>query len=224
MRKRFQLTDLFIGFVFTLLFISISVVITINFRPLYYMDINNLHIEETSGFSKQEILQNYNALIDYCSPFFQGELKFPTLDASQNGLQHFAEVKKIFIDFYLLGAITLIIGIAIVIRKVRMKDYSYLPVTAITAIIFPLVLSFFLFLNFDQAFLLFHKLLFKNNYWLFDPSTDPVILILPDQYFMHCAVLMVFIVLLFCAIFIGIYFWKKNHSGIRYRKNKNLKF
>ncbi len=30
--------------------------------------------------------------------------------------------------------------------------------------------------------------MFHNDYWLFDEATDPVILMLPDVFFMHCAV------------------------------------
>ena len=71
--KRFKITDLFIGIIFTLLFISIGVVFTINFRPLYYMDIKLLNIESNSGLAKEEIVKNYNTLIDYSSPLKKGE-------------------------------------------------------------------------------------------------------------------------------------------------------
>lgn len=222
--KHFKFTDILIGIIFTLLFISLAVVATINFRPLYYIDIDLLHIEETSGLSKDVILNNYNALIDYCSPFFKGGLVFPTLAASANGLQHFTEVKNIFTGFYILGAVTLVLGILILIHKSKIKDISYLPVTSITAIVLPLILGVYLMIDFDRAFVLFHKLFFKNDYWLFDPSTDPVITILPDTFFLHCALLIIIIVLLFSIIFFLVYLWKKQHTGIKYRKNKGLRF
>ncbi|HWT76319.1 MAG TPA: TIGR01906 family membrane protein [Mobilitalea sp.] len=221
--KRFKITDLLIGVIFTLLFISIAVVITINFRPLYYMDINLLHIEAESGYNKAEIKENYDALIDYSSPFFKGDLQFPTMGASQNGLQHFAEVKNIFTSFYILGAIALICAVIIIVYKAKKKDYSYQLVSAVTAIVLPLLLGLYMSIDFNRAFLLFHKLFFKNNYWMFDPATDPVITILPEDFFMHCAILIIVIVLLFSAVFIGLYFWNKNHSGIKYRRNRGLK-
>lgn len=222
--KRFKITDLLIGIVFTLLFISIAVVITINFRPLYYYDITHLNIEADSGYTKEVILTNYNALIDYCSPFFKGGLVFPSLSASESGLQHFAEVKDIFVGFYYLGTIGLVLGIIIIIRKAKNKDFSYLLASSITAIVLPLVLAALMMIDFDRTFILFHKLFFKNNYWLFDPSTDPVITILPDTFFLHCAFLIILIVLLFSILFLIIYLWKKQHFGIKYRKNKGLKF
>ena len=71
MVKAFKKSDILIGLVFFLLFISIGVVFTINFRPLYYLDIKLLNIPESSGYSKEEIIANYNALIDYSSPFLR---------------------------------------------------------------------------------------------------------------------------------------------------------
>lgn len=221
--KNFKITDVIYGIIFTLMFISIAVVITINFRPLYYMDINLLNIEATSGLDKDIIKENYDALIDYSSPFFKGELQFPSLDASSNGLIHFIEVKNIFTSFYIMGAITLVLGIIIIIYKAKNRDYSYLPVSAVTAVVLPLLLALYMAVDFDRAFVIFHKIFFRNDYWLFDPVTDPVITILPDEFFMHSAIMIIIIVLLFCSIFIWLYIRSKRHTGLKYRKIKELK-
>ena len=50
-----------------LFIISAAVTITLNFRPLFYFDIDYLDIEAQSGFSKEDIRKNYDALIDYNS-------------------------------------------------------------------------------------------------------------------------------------------------------------
>ena len=221
--KRLKFTDFIIGFIFTLLLISLAVVITINFRPLYYLDVKVLNIEATSGYSKQEILDNYNALIDYSSPFYQGSLSFPTLPASEHGLQHFKEVKDIFTFFYFLGAITLIMSIAIIMYKHRKKDYHYLLVSSISAIVIPLFVAIALAIDFDTSFIIFHKIFFNNDYWIFDPTTDPVIKILPDTFFLHCALLIIFFVILGSIILAIVYFKKRKKFRIKYRKSENLK-
>ena len=221
--RRFKITDVFIGVLFTLLFISIAVVITINFRPLYYFDIDHLKIAESSGLTKEVIRENYDALIDYSSPFFKGELKFPTLAASESGLFHFTEVKNIFTGFYILGAITLAFGVVIIVQKHKNKDFSYLLVSSITAIVLPLFLALFLSIDFDRTFVIFHKLFFNNDYWLFDPVTDPVITILPDTFFMHCAIMIIVLVVLMSLLFLTVYLVKRQHSGIKYRRSKGLK-
>ncbi len=222
--RKFKIYDLIIGILFTVLFISIAVIITINFRPLYYLDVRLLNIEANSGLAKAEILRNYNALIDYCSPFFGGDLVFPTLTASPSGLYHFVQVKQIFTFFYFLGAGTLIIGIITIIRKTKAKDYSYLFASAIMSIVLPAILGILIALNFDRTFILFHKIVFRNNDWLFDPATDPVITILPEAFFMHCAVMIICIVILLSILFLVVYFSKKKNTGIKYRKNNGLKF
>ena len=55
-------------------------------------------------------------------------------------------------------------------------------------------------LDFDRAFAVFHTIFFpgKDN-WLFDPMTDPVILILPEEYFRSCALLILAGLLLACG-------------------------
>lgn len=51
---------------------------------------------------------------------------------------------------------------------------------------------------------MFHKIMFRNDYWLFDEALDPVIKILPDAFFFHCAVMIILLILfgsLLCILF-----------------------
>lgn len=72
------------GIVVCLLIISFSVTLTLNFRPLYYADIQNLHITELSGREEKDIRSNYDALIDYNSLFNHQPLKFPRVAFCRN--------------------------------------------------------------------------------------------------------------------------------------------
>ncbi|NLZ84051.1 MAG: TIGR01906 family membrane protein [Clostridiales bacterium] len=221
--KKLKVTDFLIGFIFTLLLISFAVVITINFRPLYYLDIDFLNIPDSSGYSRDEIKANYDALIDYSSPFFTEELSFPTLAASDNGIQHFREVKNIFNFFYILAAISLVISVIIIHYKRTRKDYSYLLASSITAIVLPSLVAITLAIDFDKAFVVFHKIFFKNDYWLFDPVTDPVIGILPATFFLHCALLIILLIILGSIILALTYNHIRKNFQIKNRKIENLK-
>ncbi|TAH67880.1 MAG: TIGR01906 family membrane protein [Anaerolineaceae bacterium] len=221
--RSLKITDLLIGLIFTLLFLSLGVIFTINFRPLYYLDIKLLNIPESSGYSREVIIENYDALIDYSSPFYKGSLSFPSLEASLSGIQHFEEVKDIFIAFYWLGAFTIITVIAIIVYKSRKRDFSYLAVSSITAIVLPVIVGLLLAIDFDRSFLIFHRLFFDNDYWIFDPITDPVINILPSTFFLHCALLIIVFILLGSLILYLVYLYFKKRSGIRYRKNRGIK-
>ena len=79
--KSFKVSDFIISIIFTLLIISLGVIFTVNFRPLYYFDLGFLNISERSGYDVDLIKRNYDALIDYNSPFYKGELDFPDLDS-----------------------------------------------------------------------------------------------------------------------------------------------
>lgn len=194
--RRFKFTDILIGIVFTLLFISIGVIAAVNFRFIYYLDVSFLKIAETSGYDRQVIIENYDALIDYNSPFFSGGLEFPTLPASASGLQHFSEVKNIFVSFYYIGLASLIAAIIIILYKKRKRDRSYLLVSSITVLVIPAIAAIGCAINFDAAFVVFHKIFFRNDYWLFDPATDPVITILPDTFFLHELIVIILFVVL----------------------------
>lgn len=222
MIKKFKVSDIFIGIIFTLLCLSIGVVFTINFRPLYYLDVKVLDILANSGYPKDEILANYNALIDYLSPFFKESLSFHSLESSTSGLKHFEEVKDIVNFFYGLSIVSLIFFILIIIYKSKKRDISYLAVSSLTAIVLPLITGLFLAIDFDTAFVIFHKIFFNNDYWLFNPITDPIINILPSTFFLHCALMIIAFILLGSIILYIVYLRLKNRTGIKYRKNRGL--
>ena len=182
-----------------------------------------LDIEATSGLTKEEIKSNYDALIDYSSPFFKGKLNLPTLPQSPEGIQHFEEVKDIFISFYILGAITLICAVIIVLYKNRKKDYQYLYISSLTSIILPTLVGLAMSIDFDTSFRVFHEIFFDNDYWIFDPIKDPIITMLPAEFFMHSAILIIFLVLLGSLILYLYHRKMKILKGIKYRQNKGLK-
>ena len=112
-----RMSDIGIGLLFFIFFATLGTVLVINFGALYRFDVKHLNIEATSGFSYDVIMENYNALIAYCSPFFFGKLEFPTLAASASGLSHFAEVKVIFNACYILMAVSVLVLCILVIKK-----------------------------------------------------------------------------------------------------------
>lgn len=193
--RKIKITDIVIGIIVSLFIISLAVILTLNFRPLYYFDIDNLNIVEKSGYSKEDIVANYDVLIEYNSPFYKGDLLFPTLPSSPEGIQHFEEVKNIFTLFHILALITFVMTLLVIIYKRKYKDYTYLLTSSLSNIILPILVGLFIAIDFDRAFVVFHKMFFNNDYWIFDPNKDPIILILPDTFFLHAALLIVSLVL-----------------------------
>ena len=186
-----------------LFIISASVTITLNFRPLYYHDISALKIEETSGFSKKTIKKNYDELIDYNQFFHSGKLKL-TMPMSKEGRIHFEEVKRIFDAIEIICIITLILSCCLVTGQLRKHDLRFLKSASAITILLPSIVGILTAVNWEAAFIMFHKIMFRNDYWLFDEALDPVIKILPDAFFFHCAVMIILLILfgsLLCILF-----------------------
>ena len=186
-----------------LFIISASVTITLNFRPLYYHDISALKIEETSGFSKNIIKKNYDSLIDYNQFFYSGKLKL-TMPMSREGRIHFAEVKQIFASIEIIGIITFILSVFLIKKQIVSRNFEFLKLSSLITVLLPTIAGILTAVNWEAAFIMFHKLMFRNDYWLFDEVLDPVITILPDTFFLHCAVMI--ILLIFCGSLLCIAF------------------
>lgn len=200
-----------LALILTLTIISVSVVFTLAFRPLYYLDISALNIPEESGYSKEEIRENYDVLIDYNMSFGGGRLEFPSLAMSEPGRIHFEEVRDIFNLFKYMAMAGTVLSMAGIVFCIRRREYRYLKLTSILAVALPAVLGIMVALNWDWAFVAFHHLAFNNDYWIFDPATDPVITILPDTFFMHCA-LMILVCVALGSIICGLLYRRCGRS------------
>lgn len=198
--KKLTFTNIIAAISLTLLFVSSAVVFTLNFRPLYYADIENYGLTERTGIPEAEIKENYDALIDYNSMFYNGELEFPTLAMSESGRIHFEEVKAIFVAIQIMAIVSLGLSLAFVVIKIRKKNFVFLKLTAIFAVVLPLIVGAAVAIAWDSFFVIFHKIFFRNDYWIFDAVSDPVITILPDGFFMHCAILIVAIVIILAVL------------------------
>lgn len=188
--------SILLSLILTLTLISLAVVLTLACKPLYYLDIHALHIPETTGYTISEIKANYDAVIDYSLSLGNAPLEFPTFPMSEGGRIHFEEVKNIFNLFKCMAIFGTLAGATGILRQRRKQSYGYLKLTAILTVTLPAVIGATVALNWDWTFVMFHELAFNNDYWLFDPATDPVINILPDAYFLHCAVMILVLVIL----------------------------
>lgn len=180
----------------SLCIISFSVILGLNFRPLYYMNVLKIQAQNVN-LSAEVIRNNYNILINYLNPFYNGKLKLDSLVMSTFGEFHFYEVKQLFNLFYILFTVAFFLGIIIFIVSLRKKELSYLKSTALLTFLIPITLGIPFIVDFDWSFVAFHEIAFSNDYWLFDPKIDPVINILPQWFFMEAA----FLILIFMIVF-----------------------
>ncbi|MCL2111454.1 MAG: TIGR01906 family membrane protein [Clostridiales bacterium] len=220
--RRFTPLGVIAAILIAVLVISASVTAVLFDRGAYTRLQDRENLPQAVGMSREDVLENYNALIDYNSIFFTGPLEFPTLSMSEPGRVHFEEVKAIFTVFQ----IALIVSIALTAiccgallnaiikkRKGRPRSYSFLALGGALALAIPAaVVCVMGAVGWDRFFVMFHEFFFDNDYWVFDAMTDPVILILPDHFFLDSLVRIVAaIVISAAALIVGSVFLEKTN-------------
>ena len=201
--------DIVLALILTICVICFAIIVTVFCKQLYYFDIDYLHIASDTGLSKEIIQKNYDILIQYQCIFYRGELNLPNFIMSESGRIHFEELKRIFDIIQIVFIITAILSSYMIYTSLKEKEYRFLPLTSLFSIGIPSILGLLASVDFNQAFILFHKIVFRNDYWIFDYRTDPVITILPEAFFMHCFFMIISIVIIISLCLYGIYLKKK---------------
>jgi integral membrane protein (TIGR01906 family) len=197
--RRNRILQILFAVTLSLFIISIAVRFTLMFRPLYYFSVQYLEIEEKTGMSREEIVKNYNYVIDYLISPKKQEFSLPSMPYSQYGKIHFKDVKDIFTFFDIMLIVTGIISLLGLYVNIKNKKMDFLRKTSSMLIILPVTLLISFFINFDRAFIIFHKIFFRNEYWQFDPELDPIINILPQEFFYYSALLIVILIIISSA-------------------------
>lgn len=151
-----------------------------------------------------DISYNFNILMTYLTNPFASVLDMPNFSSSADGLKHFADVKVLFHLAQLIFLISLP-AVFYFWKEVVRKGYGKLYRTVFMWMaLAPLLIALVgVLIGFDSFFVLFHHLLFPgDSTWLFDPLKDPVIYILPQEFFLHCFILFFILYELFCLIWL----------------------
>ena len=151
-------------------------------------------------------------MIDYNLGKDNREFELPTIKSSKQGKIHFEEVRDIFQSMNKMFNILLLLSIIGVIINILDKNIEILKMTSKTLILLPMILMLPIVINFSGSFVLFHKIMFDNDYWIFDPSLDPVIYILPEEFFFHAGVIILILIIIASLANYLIYrFLKREH-------------
>ena len=198
-----KLRDSLVTFIFTVAIAVLTITFSIGL-PIYVRDIYYAHIPVVQDqveyytdvrVEEDVIVEAYDEVLDFLTlpgrEFGAGILPY-----SEEGKAHFEDCKVLF-D---LNRNAFIISLAVIvillvwnkcgiIRLVKMRGLSATfwagaGTLGVFATIGALAAT-----DFERAFTIFHKLFFpgKDN-WLFNPYTDPIILFMPIEFFMNCAV------------------------------------
>ena len=189
--------------------LAVAILLTIYLAWLFYpLEISYFTLYDKVHLKAETIQYNFNILMDYLTNPFNQKLAMPDFRSSAAGLHHFQAVKYLF---HLAQAIFLITVPALIffVKNVVKKGFLGLYKRVFLLIcLLPLILAGLVFLiGFNNFFTLFHQVLFVgDSTWLFDPAKDPVIWILPEEFFMHAFILFA---LLYEGIFLSLYFFSR---------------
>ena len=193
--------------------LTFSISLPIYCRQFYYLHIDYLELTEVSGFTKPEIIGAYDSVLDYLT-LTNKEFSVGVMKYSPAGKMHFADCKTLFsLNSTILLVSEFCVLLLLIIRKsgkigpflIGKRHASFY--SALAAVFIPLIIGALASLNFDKAFEVFHKIFFpqKQN-WILNPKTDEIINVLPQKFFMNCAILIGVSILVFSGILI-LYQW-----------------
>ena len=207
--KTGKLLSVVLSVLLALVVLTGSIAVPLLCRSFYYAHIGPMGLEGW-GLTEDEIKTAYDEMMDFClgrrEDFSAGVLRF-----SQSGADHFADVRGLFLlDLRVLAwAAALLLAVLAVCKVKKVRPYRFLGrgpgawAAAGLGAAF-LTVGGLAALDFDQAFVIFHSLFFpgKDN-WIFDWQEDPIILFLPQDFFRNCAVLILALVLVWCAVLLA---------------------
>lgn len=190
--------------------ITFSIGIPIYCRFLYYIQINTLELPQKTGWSYEVIKEAYDDILNFCTlpgyPCVTGQLKL-----SAEGAAHFADCKVLFsLNFWALltsGVISLtllLLNRFKVIILARPFGHGAQLLSAVIAVALPVIIILLvLIVGFDAAFEAFHAIFFpgKTN-WLFDWYEDEIIRVMPQEFFLNCAIIVAVALITFSAVLI----------------------
>lgn len=192
------------------LILTASIALPIYIRPFYYLHIDALDLPRVSGFTADQIREAYDAVLDYLT--LPGrEFGTGVMACSQAAQEHFADCRVLFdLNAGILLLSAGIIAVLMFLRKtnrvgpLELCGYGAPFWGAAGLLTIILVVAGLAALDFDRAFVIFHSIFFpgKDN-WIFDWYQDQIIRVLPQQFFMNCAILIGSGVLGFSAFIIG---------------------
>lgn len=188
--------------------LALAIFLTVNSIWLFDINIHALKLTKATGLRPSQMHQDYVRIIQYMQLPWVSSLKFHFFASSDKGLQHFRDVKSLIMLNNVVGIVLVPVS-GYLLHQLNKKSLTWLLITPIKVIVtVSLVIVALMFVNFEQVFIAFHEILFRNQDWIFDPSSDPVINMLPDTFFLECFLL--FFGFFFGAL--GIIYWMSRKS------------
>lgn len=197
----YKLKDVFNYGVVLLFSFTFATFITINSSWIYLVNIFWLKLNIKYQVSETILMKNFYKMIIFIQNPFSNKLSLQKYNLSDNALLHFQNVKSLVVVNNVVLLFTSIILVVLLcnvnFRRNIWRLMEFIKTSwVIIGICFLMVIA-----DFNDIFIYFHEILFRNKDWVFNPKIDPIINVLPDQYFFLCFAVWFLIVIVILGLF-----------------------
>ena len=183
---------------FLFIFISISGILfsLLKFEFIYQYNLSIYPIEERTSLPI-DLIENTNIQI---KEYFFSQEEFLNVELfNDKEILHMKDVKEIINNLFLFGKISSLILVLIaflIIYKFKVHLYSIFKYSSIIFMI--IIILFFLLslISFNQIFILFHEIAFRNDLWLLNINEDYLLMMYPESFFRDVAIFLLLLSLL----------------------------
>tara|TARA_X000001036_G_scaffold433284_1_gene470642 strand:- start:519 stop:1166 length:648 start_codon:yes stop_codon:yes gene_type:complete len=172
------------------IFISISGMLfsLLKFEYIYQYNLSIYPIEERTSLSIEKIKNTNIQIKDY---FFSDEEFLDIEIFNDKEIHHMKDVKEIINNLFLFGKISSLVLALItyfIIYNYKLHFYLIFKYSSIIFIILILLFSLLSLISFNQIFILFHEIAFRNDLWLLNINEDYLLMMFPESFFRDSAI------------------------------------
>lgn len=182
----------------SIVILSISIVF-LNSFSIYSIAFNLYESDYRFEYGIEEGFADVENVINYTLGN-EESLKLENYTLSENASIHFAEVRDIFLILKKVSLVSIISILLISLIGLKKKSYICKISMGITIGVNISLIVVILLMK-DFFYELVHKIIFQNDYWIFDTTVDNIINILPQSYFILCLVFILAAILILNIIF-----------------------
>lgn len=213
-KSRYYISSLIITIIIFLVILLTSIqIITFN-RQYYNWHYSNYNISLTTNIEQKDLMYITNEMLKY----LDGKRENLIIYSKVNGINqqvfgdreiyHMKDVQKLFVIAKYIRNIGF--GLIIILfmtfyklhKSILKKTLKYIKNCYLSIILLLIVISVIISTNFNHYFTVFHQIFFNNDLWLLDPKTDILINLVPLQFFINTAILILFIFIIFSILLI----------------------
>ncbi len=194
--------------------IGVALFITVNLSPLF------IHVSAAAPLclTRGQVQTDYWRLLAYLELPWVRHLQLQSIPITAQALIHFRDVRHLLLIGELVSGVSLVITIWLVHKQKRQGQLWRLLLPLKWSLYLIVMLAWLPLINFSADFVAMHRVLFTNHDWLFSPQRDPIILLMPEQFFWRLFMIWLVVALLLIGTLWG---WLMFELGLpKLRTNK----